>query len=1142
MRIKRFIFLFLAFFSVINAKTYQVEITPNVWQLVGVNGFHKDSSSQVGFISNGSYATLKDTNDTDDNMTYDRNSSNALNTISTPDTGDVTLSTLGIKILNGVYPKLSAVQINYQYKLKDDALSLYTMYVTSAGTRAKPNIKIEYQSDYEGEPFYISTGDGNTYVGTFSSASTYDKPQLLTLNAVKSYTKITEIFDMNLSDNNLSGLDTFDPGGSEMTKLSAYPDTNLTIFSWSSADQQWNFYRSGSGVSDFTEMEAGRGYWVKLNTNKNTTPGMILGEGGIQGSSTFQSMTDRRWNLLSFDDSYLVDNSSAIFVDSTAYNTSGISIRRGIFHHDIITVPTSICNSDINVSAYINNAIQIMDSNGSSHWNLRAYPATYPASGILLMSDENIDVNATTATINLYKTVGDSTLTTSFFPSLTSETPSTTYTMLTTQQIDEYMLAVKINRDLLLDLPNDGLRKGKLEVGYIDGNTFSIDISAEATFSDIAAAISTDMLANVPNSGDAGAVAIDTDFDGTEDTVVIASTARFTLKDATFVRTYEFLSNGTATMAYVYSDNGFNAFTSVAGDLASTVANINLKEPLSGVSGYVIDGTNDRFMLVSDSFREFNIIEGEADNQYNIISYDNNATVFGAVREVFTIPQLSAGPLFTFSEGNVTNWTIDAASLTSGAVTIGVPKSVSPINDNLNYMAQQVDDFTVDSPAYDLADLDLTVENVYGGQLQGGYIYWQSSDLTMDPSIYNKSENFSLHKMNRNRGYWAYLATKAASTISIDSISYSGSIDHFMDNNFTYAKNATGSVSNYFDQTMTVNVDGLDAATSSSVYRAELIIDGKKNALVRQGASSLFVSNLNSFESDGIEVREYPALNKTMQIRVYDGFNNRETFDITNFNTTKPGTPTVAHLIHPTSHIDYLTISLSSGSVIKIFDGNISDYSGYQENNLLVSSDTLTQYSGKYVYNPASNTDVGYGTVGKPYYDLRVIIANSDDLWSDMRRVFWAPVYKGTHILSDDDTPFTDYDSSPVAYSVLGDNPYDWVDGNNDPIDSGVQLRTDDNDTLVDTTLTMAYKPKNVTIDTSIPYTAYLSDNNATDGQLGIITYASEYQGTVFYIYHKENDKLYYGVFPGNGVNDTNATMYPLTEIDTDQTFSKPSL
>ena len=1141
MKIKHIALFVLTLFSVIHAKTYQVEITPNVWQLIGVNGFHKDSASQVGFISNGSYATLKDTNDSADLMTYDRNSSNAINTINTPDTGDVTLSTLGIKIFNGVYPQLTDLRINYEYHIKDEDLSLYTMYLTSAGTNAKPNIKIEYQSDYEGSPFYISTGDGNTYVGTFSSASTYDKPQLLTLNTIKSYTKITEIFDMNISDNDLNNLDNFDPSGVEMTKLNNYPDANLTIYAWDSSGQQWNFYRSGSGFGDFTELEAGRAYWVKLDISEDVKPGMILGEGEILGGTTYQDKTDRRWNLLSFNDSYLVDNASALFIDHSAFQDSGIAIRRGVFVNDIIRVPVEICDSDINVSAFINNALSLSDRNGTSHWNLRAYPATYPASGVVVVSDENIDVNATTATLGLYKSIGDDTLTTSDYPSLTSETSDASYSMITTQQLNEYMFAIKVNQDLVLNLANDGLRKGKLEVRYVNGNTFYIDISAEATLEDIAAKIGTDMLANVPNSGNAGAVAVDMDFDGNSETIIIASTGRFSLKDATFVRTYQYLSKGTNSTAYVYSSNGFNAFTTVANDVVSTAANINAEEGGSGVSAYVIDGANNRLMLVSDSYREFNIIEGETDSQFNIITYDANESIYGAVREIYTIPQMAAGFIPVFDEGNTTLWTVDASDITAGTVSVGVPVSVAPLNDNLGYMAQQVDDYTVDSPAYELADLGLMIETIYGGTLFNEYVYWQSSDLTMDPSLYNNSDNFNLQKLNRNRGYWVYLANKSSNTISIDTMDYAGSIDHFMDNNFSYTKEAIGSVSNYFDETISLEIDGLDT-TSSSVYRAEMIIDGKKNTLVRQGYSSTFISNLNSFETDGIEVREYPALNKTMQIRLYDGLNNRYTFDITNFNTTKPGVATVGHLVHPTTHVDYLTFVLNSGSVIKVFDGNISDYYGYQENNLLISSSTLSKYGTKYIYNPASSTDISFGTASKPYYDLRVIVANSDNLWSDMRRIFYAPVYKGTHILSDVDTNSTDYDSSPIAYSVSGDAPYKWVDGNGDPVDSGVQLRTDDTNSSVTTTLTMSYKPKNVTINTTIPYTAYLSDNNATDGQLGVITYASEYEGTVFYIYHKEDDKLYYGVFPGNGVNDSNTTMYILNEIDTDQTFTKPSL
>jgi len=113
------IYLILSIFVILlNARTYQLQVIPNYWQMIGINGFHKNTDSQIGFISNGTYATIKDTADSDDNTTWDRNSTDSINGES--NSGDVTKSTLGIKILDDAYPYISSIQINYKYKTKDD--------------------------------------------------------------------------------------------------------------------------------------------------------------------------------------------------------------------------------------------------------------------------------------------------------------------------------------------------------------------------------------------------------------------------------------------------------------------------------------------------------------------------------------------------------------------------------------------------------------------------------------------------------------------------------------------------------------------------------------------------------------------------------------------------------------------------------------------------------------------------------------------------------------------------------------------------------------------------------------------------------------------------------------------------------------
>ena len=1143
----RYLIALFAVLVTLDAKTFQQKITPNVWQLVGVNGFHQNAAAQAGFISNGLYVTMKDTNDSADVMTYDRTTTNALNTVATPDTGDITKATVGLQVINGVKPLLTAVQMNFKYRSKNSTLTLRTMYISSSGTYAKPNIKIEYQSDYEGETFYLSIGDGNTYRGTFSSVSTYDNPQILLINSIKQYTKITEIFDMNLSDNDVANLDSFDVAGADMSPLSDYPDSNLTIYTWNAATQQWNVYRNENSASDFTELEAGRAYWVKLDSHEDINPGMILGEGNILGAATYQGMVERQWNLLSFEDSYLIDDSGGIFIDAAAYQNSGLTIRRGIHLVDTVVVPSGICDSDINVSAYINNAVEQGDLNGTGHWNLRAYPTTYPAAGIVLLSDEAIDINASATNSTLFKSIGEQSLSTAEYAALTSMDPASDYVMLTNQVIDEYMNAIQINKDLLLELPNDGKRKGALEISFLLGSSFKIDISAEATIDDIAGTIESAMQ-SVLSSGEVGTAAIDTDFDGESDTVVIAATSRFSVKDSTYTKVYEYNSATAVKQAYVHSDNGFNAFNTVVGDVQSTVDNINTQEIASGVSAYVIDASNNLLMLISHDYRDFMVIEQDEDDQFGIInSYEDNMSVRGAVLASYSIPQLAKAPIFVNDSAQVTAWSIEAADILSGVSEIGVPASIVSMTDDLGYMAYTSDDFSVDSPAYELAELTnptngLIIENVYTSILQGSYLYWQSSDITMDPSEFNTADNFSIKRFDRTKGYWAYLALDGTSTLSISNITFSGSVEHYFNNDFSEAKYAVGSVENFFDKVLTVTVNGLDSTTDSSVYRAEIIIDGKKKSISRQGTTSLFITNLNSFETEGLSVRAYPSLNKSMKINVYDGLNKRKSSYITTFNTIRPDIPTLGHLDgYGSTDANYLTIDITSGSVIKVFEGNISDYSYYHSNNLMVSSDSLSQdLSGSYLYNPVADGTIVYGTASKPYYDFRVIVANDDDLWSDMRRIYYAPVYLGTHILEDTDVSTVDYDSEPMAFDITGDNPSAVLDGNGDPIDSGVQLRVDDANTTYSTTLTMAYKPKNITLSEVTPYTAYLSDTNATDGQVAVISYAPEYEGTVFYIYNKITDQIFYGVFPEDATYNDPNNMYVLKEIDSDQTFSKP--
>jgi hypothetical protein len=220
-------------------------------------------------------------------------------------------------------------------------------------------------------------------------------------------------------------------------------------------------------------------------------------------------------------------------------------------------------------------------------------------------------------------------------------------------------------------------------------------------------------------------------------------------------------------------------------------------------------------------------------------------------------------------------------------------------------------------------------------------------------------------------------------------------------------------------------------------------------------------------------------------------------------------------------HRGGLRLQTNEASKIYIYEGNISDN---DENAYLIASSAP---NNKLELNLLGEHKIIYDH-HKPYYDLRVIGEAPNKLRTDIRRIFYAPLYKGKHLLSANGN---ETNATPIAFSLDEQEWQKWVDNAGKPTNSGVQLSLTSGEYNVtdSNTTALIYYPKGLTLPISIPVSSNLKLDGGTVGE---ITYLSAFGGDLFYFYHKERNALAYGYFAAGDIN--------LTLIDFNQTIDDP--
>ena len=378
----------------------QVALKNNQWQLLGVNGVYIDNLSPPiwgttgNIISDGIEVGVQDTSYyVANNLTPTTFAENktigvlAIRGSSSP-SGQTTLTTG-----TTVYLERST------FLAYDGSQSKYRMYL--AGANNIPAIRIDFQANLAGKSFKVRFANENKhYIAYFNPDNTFDNPQKLSedtigVNTVKKGSKIIDVVDTNITDNNLT-LIRNNQARSEIDSLITATDINMSVYTLT-PDGVWALWdsRNVADQNGFDTFNAGRGYWVSLKSGLDHNAGIILGDQSI--NDTTHHNIYNGWNLVSFRDSSIRYSPTGIFVPLSEL-ASGISLsyKFGVDEINVSGVDEKL------VARHINWHIAHKKNRFGSLLNLRAFPsvkinATTNDRGLLLISDDRLELNISRA-------------------------------------------------------------------------------------------------------------------------------------------------------------------------------------------------------------------------------------------------------------------------------------------------------------------------------------------------------------------------------------------------------------------------------------------------------------------------------------------------------------------------------------------------------------------------------------------------------------------------------------------------------------------------------------------------------------------------------------------------------------------------
>ncbi len=1055
----------------------QIAVANDRWQLIGINSIYVEGLIPPIWGANGFIL--------DNDINADGNPSYAYKqTVKTGaeefEEGNATIGLLGIR--NAFSPTgateliLGATVAIEKTDFNDYVPNRPRFRMYLAGRDNAPAIRIDYQSDLEGQELKVRFGSEDLYYKAyFDKDNTYSNPQALsiytlTIDNTINDVEIIDMVDNNLSDNNISKLLSNELDGELNSSFFTAGgvggrEANITVYGFSD-DGAWEIYDSrNTNTNKITKFSTGRGYWIKM-TNEHYSDtskhGIVVGDGGV--SSDRYNSVGNGWNLLSFNDSDIRYSPTAMFLPAPALGTN-INIAYK-FNINSFTIAWT---NPLDFSRNVNWISERLRTTEGSVMKLRAYPARKSidgvtmTDGVAIISDDKFETSLTTAT--------------SLAGMPLTDLP---YSALRGTYYGEFMLAARIgdlngsdiNETFRVNMPLYNPR----EISITDLNISDLAQRANLMREGFIEA------GNHPDTSirdaNSSVYLIDLDMDGTIETNLFASTSRFSIFDNTYTKVFSNISNGSFVIKGIINEK------------ANRISDINDLKSYTEVS--YIDLGNSQFAISSSKVQDLDLLESSGytifkDNP-KIIDEGNRTKAQGAIGKVYTHKNILSSTLIIDNYDG----TLDAGE--------GIVNEATPFFIDLQGSPMWAPDFPNGGPINTFANFDKEITGILtmdSYNVGGGEDFWSITDVTKDPGTWFETrDSQQLFNIKKEKGYWLNIKNLLLNSLSIgqDVVYQKSSTPHF-DNTITVVSGQNISpVTNHINHEFSIIVNGIDPTKNDS-YNVSATIAGQNYPL--RSVGSRFSLRINDWDMNLKESIEGVSSPDVIILDIFDGLGNKLKNSDTPISFAKPQRPTISWD--------------SSG------DLEITSVNPYEIHiSPILDTDPDASIGLKNANNLQSIKSIGWANTEGNYTIVRVVAKNqTTNFYSDAQPVHYAPLKSG-HILNVEDN--RDSDVIPYSYISNGILKINGIES-----DSGMELTN-----LTDNRILMSYYPNEREGAQSLASfggttTMYLKIGTDV---IGYITYIPTYHNKIFYIYYENN--LYQGIFKEDNTHSYESNAYDL--------------
>lgn len=447
----------------------------------------------------------------------------------------------------------------------------------------------------------------------------------------------------------------------------------------------------------------------------------------------------------------------------------------------------------------------------------------------------------------------------------------------------------------------------------------------------------------------------------------------------------------------------------------------------------------------------------------------------------------------------------------TNTATAGTLGTLPTLTDDLKSNPIYAPDFAIYGPLYTLREAGYDVRGMLKattdmdtdiGINTGGTIAWDSIDITRHEDDWFANNEFNLFKINNHDGYWVYLDSKGADTVSIGTPEFSSVAYSY------YFDNDTGLTTTNMIQTasLSVEITGLDdsnsANTDENAGSAYATIGGEKVQLKRSSANSnIYTANVSDMALANFDEDTSPI---TVDIRAVNGKGQSvEKLESLSIDYVKP-----TNLAVTSSNAAQITLSVDSNTTenFYVFEDYIPELAASRATAISAGTafkvPATTDISA--TFEPCKSSSYSFGDVK----NFRVVAADGDmdaSNVSNAKDFSYALTLKGAVVLTQTQSPATNAEQLGRVYNESCVKTLDKAD--QEATDNkGVSLKT----LTTGFTSSMSFDAEDTSFDRDLAWTANYA---LTGGGTAVVQIqsTSAYAGKTFFLEYA--DKLYKGTF-----------------------------